>query len=92
MAGVGPGWATPEFLWAGFDYPFNQCGCEVLLARVTDPQVVELDKRLGFKTDFILDGAHPDGALHYMSMRRAECRWLNRRHHGKQSTGSTSAP
>lgn len=84
IAGNGSAWGTSEFAYHAFHYPFVQCGCDVVLARVTDPKAIKFDRRIGFKTDFILEGAHPDGALHYMSMRRAECRFLERHYHGFQ--------
>ena len=77
MAGS-PGWITRELIWAAFDYPFNQAKCNVVIAKVPsgNTQALDIDRRLGFKTACILDGAHPDGALHILTMQKSDCRWL----------------
>jgi hypothetical protein len=46
---------------------------------------------LGFKVDHEIIGAHPDGSLIIMSMRRAECRWINGRTYGQKILTSTPA-
>tara|TARA_R110000868_G_scaffold197709_1_gene443950 strand:- start:264 stop:683 length:420 start_codon:yes stop_codon:yes gene_type:complete len=77
MAGT-PHWIDKTLLHATFDYPFNVMGCNVVLAAVPSGNEVSLDmtKRLGFKTLAVVEGAHPDGALHLLAMTREECKWL----------------
>ena len=77
MAGE-PGWIDKGMLHAAFDYPFNVMGCNQVLAFVPSDNLValDIDRRLGFKLVCELDGAHPDGSLFLMRMRREECKWL----------------
>lgn len=91
MAGNHPGWAGPRLMWYGCYYPFVQCKCETLLAEVTDPVVMELDKRIGFKVDFVRDNVRPEGPVYYMSLAKADCRWLKRGFHGRKSTSTTAS-
>lgn len=85
MAGS-PGWLSRDFIWAAFDYPFNQANCKVVIGKVPSGNVeaLDIDRRLGFKTECILEGGHPDGALHILSLRKEDCKWLNRGRHGKE--------
>jgi hypothetical protein len=77
MAGE-PGWIDKAMLLAAFDYPFNVMGCNQVLAFVPSDNLValDIDRRLGFTLVVELDGAHPDGSLFLMRMRREECKWL----------------
>ena len=77
MAGE-PGWIDKRMLHACFDYPFNVMGCNQVLAMVPSDNVValDIDRRLGFSLACELDGAHPDGSLFLLRMRREECKWL----------------
>lgn len=77
MAGE-PGWIDKSMLHAAFDYPFNVMGCNQVLAFIPSDNLValDIDRRLGFKLVCELDGAHPDGSLFLMRMRREECKWL----------------
>lgn len=79
-----PGWLTRDLIWVCFDYPFNICKCNVILGIVPSGNVEALrfNKHLGFKVLSTVEGAHPDGALVFMAMRRGECRYLNRKRHG----------
>jgi hypothetical protein len=88
IAGEHPGWAGAELMYYGCYYPFVECNCETLLAEVTDPVVLELDKRVGFKVDFVRDNVRPEGPVYYLSMAKADCRWLKRGLHGRQSTST----
>jgi len=91
MAGDHPGWAGAELMWYGCYYPFVQCGCETLLAETTDPVVLELDKRVGFKVDFVRDNVRPEGLVYYLSLAKADCRWLRRGLHGRKETKDTQS-
>lgn len=76
---------TRGFIQAAFDYPFNIAGCSMVLGLVPSGNVkaLEFDKRLGFEQVCRLEGAHPDGALVLLSLRRDQCKWL-RKHHGQK--------
>ena len=89
MAGDHPGWAGSELMYYGLYYPFIECGCETLLAETTDPIVLELDKRIGFKVDFVRDNVRPEGPVYYMSLAKADCRWLRRGLHGRKEAKAT---
>ena len=91
MAGVHPGWAGAELMYYGCYYPFVECGCETLLTEVTDPIVLELDKRIGFKVDFVRDNVRPEGPVYYLSLAKADCRWLKRGLHGKEGTKAAAS-
>ena len=77
MAGE-PGWLDKRLIHAAFDYPFNVMGCNQVLAFVPSDNIValDIDRRLGFTLVTELDGAHPDGSLFLLRMRREECKWL----------------
>lgn len=77
MAGD-PGWIDKAMLHAAFDYPFNELGCNQVLAFVPSGNKAALDinRRLGFETVVELPGAHPDGSLFVMRMTRDNCRLL----------------
>jgi RimJ/RimL family protein N-acetyltransferase len=80
-------WLTREFLWAVFDYPFHVAGKDVVIGLVgsNNARALKLNQRLGFRIDGRIDGAHDDGALVVMSMRRNECRWIKtRKEHGQE--------
>lgn len=92
VAGEG-NWINRALLHAAFDYPFNVVGCNMVLGRVPsgNEQAKRLNLHLGFKIEHEIVGAHPDGSLFIMSMRRAECRWLKELTHGQEiHTGTAS--
>lgn len=76
-AGIGQ-WLTRGLLRAAFRYPFVLAGKAVVIATVGsgNDRALRLNRHLGFREDGRIEGAHTDGALVIMSMRRAECRWL----------------
>lgn len=77
MAGD-PGWIDKSVLLACFDYPFNVMGCDQVLAFVPsgNETALSINKRLGFQIVVELEGAHPDGSLFVMRMKRDNCKWL----------------
>lgn len=96
MHSAGEGnWVTRNLLFAAFDYPFNVANCGMVLGMIPsgNEQAVKFNNHLGFKTECVIKGAHPDGSLIIMSMSRAECRYLKRNgHHGQEKrTGCTSS-
>ena len=71
-------WLSRSMLWAIFDYPFRLMQCNVVIGLVPSGNhaALRLNKHVGFKLATVLEGAHPDGALLLLTMRRDECRYL----------------
>jgi hypothetical protein len=69
---------SKEFLWAMFDYPFNQMGVKRITGCVSsaNQKALRLDKHLGFEYEATLKGAMPDGDLIILVMWRDKCRFL----------------
>jgi hypothetical protein len=72
-----PRWLTKTVLYAVFDYAFNVCKVNVIVAITGEKKAIRLAGRVGFKCDMVVDGAHSDGPLWFMTMRQGECRFLN---------------
>lgn len=74
----GARWLRRTYLWACFDYPFNQ----LKVSRVTgivaagNRAARAFDEHLGFTLEATLERAHPSGALLVYRMFREECRWI----------------
>ena len=74
----GAKWATRDFLFHAFNYPFNQMGC----VRVTGPvkasneTALKFDKRLGFVEEGRLRKAMDGEDLIILGMLKDECRWI----------------
>lgn len=87
------GWLTRDVLWAVFDYPFNVCKVNMVIGLVPsgNEPAIRFNTHIGFKTETVLTGAHPDGALVLMTMRRGECRFLTRKRHGQEVKAAASA-
>lgn len=77
-AGFVPGWASKDFLWVIFDYPFNQLGCKKVFGQAaeTNTRALEINLKLGFKIVAKIDDVFPDGACVVLSLSREDCRWL----------------
>ena len=78
VAGVG-NWMTREFLWAAFDYPFNQAGLVQVFGCTpqNNPRALKLEKHLGFKTLATIPDGWAEGVdLVLQTMHKSECRWL----------------
>ena len=95
MHSAGEGnWLSRDMLYACFDYPFRVCGVNMVIGLVPsgNTQALRFNKHIGFKTELVLDGAHPDGSLVLMTMRRGECRYLTRnRPNGQEISSPASA-
>lgn len=83
VASVGRHWLSREFLWAAFDYPFNQLGVKRISAFVEDDNraAIRFDEHLGFKHEARMVGAYEHdgkvGDILLLKMLREDCRWLN---------------
>lgn len=89
MHAAGSGnWVNRQMLFATFNYPFNVCQVNMVIGLVPsgNTDAIRFNTHLGFKVEAVLEGAHPDGALWLMTMKRGECRYLKplRKTHGQE--------
>jgi RimJ/RimL family protein N-acetyltransferase len=79
IGSVGEHWASKDFIWAVFDYPFNKLGVSVILGQICadNTDALKLNRHLGFKVVAEIPDAHIEGDLVIMAMRKEECRFLN---------------
>lgn len=79
VAAVGKNWLRREFLWAAFDYPFNQCGVKRITAFIEDENkaAIKFDEHLGFKYEARMKDAYINGDILIYVLRREDCRWLD---------------
>lgn len=93
VAGEG-NWFTKDMLYAAFDYPFRVCKCNMVIGLVPsgNTAAIKFDKHIGFEVQLNLAGAHPDGSLLVMTMKKEQCRYLKRRsYHGVKEESTASA-
>jgi len=78
MAGFAPRWATPEFMWVIYDFPFNYLGVEKVIATVpsTNARSIDIVFKMGFEHLTSVPGVVFDGDMEIFAMRRYQCRWL----------------
>jgi len=90
-AGFAKNWANRDFLWAIFDYPFNQLGCKKVFGQVPEynTKALEIDLKLGFKIEAKIDDVFPDGACLVLSLAREDCRWLKLKPRGLKPGSET---
>lgn len=71
-------WLTRQYLWAIFDYPFNQAKCDRITVCIGQGNAdsIRFVKHLGFELECELKDAHPTGALCIYRLFREECRWI----------------
>lgn len=74
-------WMTREFLFKAFHYPFRQLGVSVIIGLVdsTNSAALTFDRALGFELEHVIPGAGKSGDLVILTMRPAQCRFLNSR-------------
>lgn len=72
-------WLSRQFLWAIFDYPFNQLGCNRITACVGEQnsQSRNFVVRLGLTLETTLEAAHPSGDLYIYRMWKKDCAWIS---------------
>lgn len=73
-------WATREYLWTIFDYPFNQLKVRRITVCVGEgnKDSRRFVEHLGFKIEARLEGAHPTGAILIYRMDRQDCRFIRK--------------
>jgi RimJ/RimL family protein N-acetyltransferase len=81
MAGD-PGWMTRGLMETAVRYAFVTRELNMIFGLVPsgNTKAREIDLRMGFEELQTIPGAHPDGALHLLVMKRENCRWLERKH------------
>lgn len=84
VAGEG-NWVSRELIRAVFDYVFNTSRLNVVLGLVPsgNERALRFDLHVGFKEVARIAGAHPDGALIVLELRKENCRYL-RKEHGQE--------
>lgn len=65
-------------LRAGFAVPFHQWGyrCVIGIIQHGNAKSLKFAEHLGFKEFGTVPDAHPSGALHFLVLRKEDCRWL----------------
>lgn len=78
IASEGSHWLTRRYLWAIFDYPFNQMNVKRITCPVGEgnSKSRRFVEKLGFKAETTLRAAHPTGDLLLYSMFKESCRWI----------------
>lgn len=74
----GKKWMTPDFLFAAFDYPFNQLGKRRVTAylRSKNERAIEFAKNLGFKYEGKLVNFYKDDDQVIYGLLKEQCRFL----------------
>lgn len=85
-------WMTREFLFAAFDYPFNQLKYKRLTGYVAskNKEAQRLDEHLGFKREGLMRQMLPDDDVIIYGMLRHECRFIGEKR-GRQIQQSLCA-
>lgn len=79
IAAEGKLWATRQYLWTIFDYPFNQLGCKRITVCVGEGNSASrrFVQHLGFELETTLTAAHPSGDLLVYRMFKESCSWIS---------------
>lgn len=79
-AGVGKRWLTREFLWAMFDYPFNQLNVNAVINTVStdNKESMRFTEHLGFKEVARIEGGASDGDLIIYVLYKKDCKWIGK--------------
>ena len=76
------GQLTPAYLAAIFDYPFNTCQVEKIIVPVgsDNEQSAKVVTNMGFTEEGRIKEGRPDGDIVFYTLRRDDCRFLNKRY------------
>ncbi len=82
---------TPAYLAAVFDYPFNVCGVEKIIAPIGSKNVkaLKLVSKMGFTEEARIKDADTDGDVVFLTMTRDACRFLGHRYGQKITSAAT---
>ena len=74
----GKKWLTRDFLFAMFDYPFNQLECNRITGLVPkkNKEARRFDTHLGFEYEGNMRHALPDDDMLIYGMLKEKCKWL----------------
>lgn len=77
-AGIGKNWLTRKFLWAMFDYPFNQLNVNAVVNTVStaNKESMRFTEHLGFKQAARIEGGASDGDLIIYVLYKKDCKWI----------------
>ena len=83
---------TPAYLAAIYDYPFNVCGVDKIIAPVGSKNVkaLKLVRKMGFTEEARIKDADTNGDIVFLTMTRASCRYLEPRY-GQKFTETTAS-
>lgn len=78
IAAEGRDWATRQYLWTIFDYPYNQLKVDRITVCIGEgnKDSRRFVEHLGFTREANLSGAHPTGDLIVYRQFRSDCRFL----------------
>jgi RimJ/RimL family protein N-acetyltransferase len=78
-------WLTPEFLFAGFDYPFRVMGVRRVTGLVPSKnwEARRFDEALGFVYEGTMRDALADDDMLVYGMLKGECKWISSEFCGK---------
>lgn len=84
---------TPAYLAAMFDYPFNVCGVDKIIAPVgsKNAKALTLVRKMGFTEEARIKDADTDGDIVFLTMARDACRYLGHRYGQKITEAAASA-
>lgn len=84
---------TKEFLFAIFDYPFNQMGASKVICPIisTNEASISLCKKLGFSEVTRLINMHPDGDMLFFELNRDDCKYLGEKYGEVIATSTSNA-
>lgn len=82
---------TPAFLAAIFDYPYNVCGIEKMIAPVDEDNVKcrRMVESMGFEKEAVIKNACLGGDILLYTQERVKCRYLGKRY-GQKITATSS--
>ena len=79
IAASGKRWATRQYLWTIFDYPFCQLKAKRITVCVGEGNSASrrFVQHLGFRLEATLQDAHPSGDLLVYAMFKEQCKWIS---------------
>lgn len=78
QAGWHPRFATTQFMWVIYDFPFNMLHVDKVIATVpsTNERAMKITQQMGFTYVTTVPGVVRGGDMEILSMSRQACRWL----------------
>lgn len=79
-AGFVPHWVNRDLIFAVFHYAFEQLKVKKIFGQTpaSNEQAIRFNTSAGFKVEHVIEDVFPDGPMLLFSMKREECRWLDR--------------